>query len=162
MHPAALTAITARPLLREAPMPHGDDTSPDGAARELNAQETKAIQDEHVRKANEDPAWLNKHYYEYDDPGVGRRDGHLKVLGRWSTRLVLEEVCRRPSAWSNATVGEAMSYRTRGKWQPKAFPNGLEATGQFRGWHAAEGYSLFGIEHGFRGADVSGGGFTGS
>ncbi|MFF3698326.1 hypothetical protein [Streptomyces sp. NPDC002221] len=54
--------------------PHGDDTSPDGASRELNGQESKAIQDEHVRKANEDPAWLNKHYYEYSDGVYHRRN----------------------------------------------------------------------------------------
>ncbi|MEV6720538.1 hypothetical protein AB0M94_06360 [Streptomyces xanthochromogenes] len=54
--------------------PYGDDTSPDGEPRELNGQESKAIQDEHVRRANEDSAWLNKHYYEYGDGVYHRRN----------------------------------------------------------------------------------------
>ncbi|WP_328865938.1 pentapeptide repeat-containing protein [Streptomyces sp. NBC_00304] len=39
-------------------------------------------------------------------------------------------------------------------------PAGPEATRQLQEWVADEGYSLYGIEHDFRGADLSGGDFT--
>ncbi|WP_329462051.1 hypothetical protein [Streptomyces sp. NBC_01431] len=48
-----------------------------GGERELSTAERKAIQDEHVRKANEDPAWYAKHY-----DIIGRRRKHIgKVDG---------------------------------------------------------------------------------
>uniref|UniRef100_A0AAU2V2U3 Pentapeptide repeat-containing protein n=1 Tax=Streptomyces sp. NBC_00003 TaxID=2903608 RepID=A0AAU2V2U3_9ACTN len=56
-----------------------------------------------------------------------------------------------------------MSSGTRESWQPKALPADPEATRQLQEWLAEEeGYSLFGIEHDFRGADLSGGDFTSS
>ncbi|MGW4684043.1 pentapeptide repeat-containing protein [Streptomyces sp. NPDC004244] len=42
------------------------------------------------------------------------------------------------------------------------FPADREATRQVEEWLAEEGYGLFGIEHDFRGADLSGGDFSGS
>lgn len=53
-----------------------------------------------------------------------------------------------------------MSSDTHGKWKPITFPNAPDATHQMQEWMAEEGYSLFGIEHDFRGADLSGGDFT--
>lgn len=53
-----------------------------------------------------------------------------------------------------------MSSGTRGSWQPTAFPADPEAAHQLQEWLDEEGYSLFGIEHDFRGADLSGGDFT--
>lgn len=53
-----------------------------------------------------------------------------------------------------------MSSGTRKSWQPTAFPTDPEAARQLREWAADEGYSLFGIELDFRGADLSGGDFT--
>lgn len=50
----------------------------------------------------------------------------------------------------------------RGGWQPAAFPSDAEASGRVREWLADDGYSLFGVEHDFRGADLSGGDFTGA
>ncbi|MFD7338465.1 hypothetical protein ACFV98_21015 [Streptomyces violascens] len=48
-----------------------------GGERELSTAERKAIQDEHVRKANEDPAWYAKHY-----DSIGRRRKNIgKVDG---------------------------------------------------------------------------------
>ncbi|MFD8415293.1 pentapeptide repeat-containing protein [Streptomyces sp. NPDC059650] len=55
-----------------------------------------------------------------------------------------------------------MSSRTRRSWKPTAFPADPEATRQVRDWLAEEGYSLFGVEHDFRGADLSGGDFSSS
>ncbi|MFD9814913.1 hypothetical protein [Streptomyces sp. NPDC059080] len=40
----------------------GHRANNNGDVRELTAEERKAIQDEHVRKANEDPAWYEKYY----------------------------------------------------------------------------------------------------
>ncbi|MFF2007519.1 pentapeptide repeat-containing protein [Streptomyces sp. NPDC058195] len=53
-----------------------------------------------------------------------------------------------------------MPSGTRKEWEPTAFPAGPEATRQLREWVAEEGYSLFGVEQDFRGADLSGGDFT--
>ncbi|MFB6715648.1 MULTISPECIES: pentapeptide repeat-containing protein [unclassified Streptomyces] len=53
-----------------------------------------------------------------------------------------------------------MSSGTRKDWKPTAFPADPEATRQLREWVTEEGYSLFGIEQDFRGADLSGGDFT--
>ncbi|WP_053730117.1 pentapeptide repeat-containing protein [Streptomyces sp. WM6378] len=53
-----------------------------------------------------------------------------------------------------------MSSGTRKKWEPKTLPIDPAATRQLQDWLAEEGYSLFGIEHDFRGADLSGGDFT--
>ncbi|MFG2408293.1 pentapeptide repeat-containing protein [Streptomyces brevispora] len=53
-----------------------------------------------------------------------------------------------------------MSSGTRKNWNPTAFPADPEATRQLQEWIAEEGYSLFGVEHDFRGADLSGGDFT--
>ncbi|WP_371776868.1 pentapeptide repeat-containing protein [Streptomyces sp. NBC_01438] len=39
-------------------------------------------------------------------------------------------------------------------------PSDPEAARQLQEWDAEEGYSLYGIEHDFRGADLSGGDFT--
>lgn len=55
-----------------------------------------------------------------------------------------------------------MSSGTHKKWEPKTLPTDPEATRQLQEWLAEEGYSLFGIEHDFRGADLSGGDFTSS
>lgn len=53
-----------------------------------------------------------------------------------------------------------MSSGTRKSWKPTAFPADPEATRQLQEWLAEEGYSLFGVEHDFQGADLSGGDFT--
>ncbi|MFJ6613632.1 pentapeptide repeat-containing protein [Streptomyces sp. NPDC091289] len=53
-----------------------------------------------------------------------------------------------------------MSSGIHRKWKPIAFPNDPQATHQMQEWMAEEGYILFGIEHDFRGADLSGGDFT--
>ncbi|MET7647603.1 pentapeptide repeat-containing protein [Streptomyces sp. NPDC005426] len=53
-----------------------------------------------------------------------------------------------------------MSSGTRKNWKPTAFPADPEATRLLREWVPDEGFSLFGIEHDFRGADLSGGDFT--
>jgi len=53
-----------------------------------------------------------------------------------------------------------MSSGIRKNWNPTAFPADPEATHQLQEWMTEEGYSLFGIEHDFRGADLSGGDFT--
>ncbi|MFG2647721.1 hypothetical protein [Streptomyces sp. NPDC048436] len=45
------------------------------AKRELTSAELKAIQDEHVRKANEDPAWRAKHY-----DAIGRRKPNIGLV----------------------------------------------------------------------------------
>ncbi|MEW1925606.1 hypothetical protein [Streptomyces sp. NPDC088360] len=43
--------------------------------RQLTSDELKAIQDEHVRKANEDPAWRKNHY-----DSIGRRKPHIGLV----------------------------------------------------------------------------------
>lgn len=48
------------------------------------------------------------------------------------------------------------------KRDPKALPTDPEATHRLQEWLAEDGYSLFGIEHDFRGADLSGADFTSS
>lgn len=53
-----------------------------------------------------------------------------------------------------------MSSGTRKSWKPTAFPTDPEATRQLQEWLDEEGYSLFGVERDFRGADLSGGDFT--
>lgn len=53
-----------------------------------------------------------------------------------------------------------MSSGTRKNWNPTAFPDDPEATHQLQEWIAEDGYSLFGVEQDFRGADLSGGDFT--
>ncbi|MFG3282512.1 pentapeptide repeat-containing protein [Streptomyces sp. NPDC048111] len=56
-----------------------------------------------------------------------------------------------------------MSSGTRENWRPKVLPGDVEASRQLQEWLAEEeGYRLFGIEHDFRGADLSGGDFTSS
>ncbi|MEU4212219.1 pentapeptide repeat-containing protein [Streptomyces sp. NPDC026206] len=55
-----------------------------------------------------------------------------------------------------------MSSGTRNNWKPTALPADAEATRQLQEWLGDEGYSLFGIEHDFRGADLSDGDFSGS
>ncbi|GGU11729.1 hypothetical protein [Streptomyces violascens] len=61
--------------------PHSGDTSSDGAPRELTGPEVKAIQDELVRKANEDSSWLHAHYYEYTEGVFYRKDKDFLVDG---------------------------------------------------------------------------------
>ncbi|MFC8533269.1 pentapeptide repeat-containing protein [Streptomyces sp. NPDC057249] len=53
-----------------------------------------------------------------------------------------------------------MSSGTPRTWKPAAFPADPEATHQLQEWLAEDGYSLFGVEKDFRGADLSGGDFT--
>ncbi|MEV6438278.1 pentapeptide repeat-containing protein [Streptomyces anulatus] len=53
-----------------------------------------------------------------------------------------------------------MSSDTHGKWKPITLPNDSDAIQLIQVWMAEEGYSLFGIERDFRGADLSGGDFT--
>ncbi|MFD0041653.1 pentapeptide repeat-containing protein [Streptomyces anulatus] len=53
-----------------------------------------------------------------------------------------------------------MSSGIHKKWKPITFPNDPEATHQIQEWMAEESYSLFGIEHDFRGAYLSVGDFT--
>lgn len=53
-----------------------------------------------------------------------------------------------------------MPSDANGKWKPITFPNDPKATRQMQEWMTEEGYSLFGIEHDFRGADLWGGDFT--
>lgn len=55
-----------------------------------------------------------------------------------------------------------MSSGARKTWEPKTLPTDSEATRQLQEWLTEEGSSLFGIEHDFRGADLSGGDFTSS
>ncbi|MFI1364990.1 hypothetical protein [Streptomyces griseochromogenes] len=74
---------------------HSDHTNDDGThgerRRELTPAERKAIQDEHVRKANEDPEWFKDHYDTLGrrKPNIGLVDGvDLPQLakgphGRW-------------------------------------------------------------------------------
>ncbi|MFF5335547.1 pentapeptide repeat-containing protein [Streptomyces sp. NPDC013181] len=45
-------------------------------------------------------------------------------------------------------------------WQPAAFPADPAAARQLREWLDDTSYSLYGFEHDFRGADLSGGDFT--
>ncbi|MEV4878896.1 pentapeptide repeat-containing protein [Streptomyces cyaneofuscatus] len=74
------------------------------------------------------------------------------------TRSRLQSTASRASL--RATVGETLSSGIRKNWNPAAFPADPEATRQLQEWIAEEGYSLFGIEHDFRGADLSGADFT--
>ncbi|MEV6382567.1 hypothetical protein AB0M31_24500 [Streptomyces sp. NPDC051773] len=53
----------------------GGDGSQGEAQRQLTPAERKAIQDEHVRKANEDPEWRKKHY-----DSLGRRRPHIGLV----------------------------------------------------------------------------------
>ncbi|PZT77347.1 MULTISPECIES: pentapeptide repeat-containing protein [unclassified Streptomyces] len=53
-----------------------------------------------------------------------------------------------------------MSSGTPKTWKPTTFPADPEATHQLQEWLAEDGYSLFGFERDFRGADLSGGDFT--
>ncbi|MFB6818041.1 pentapeptide repeat-containing protein [Streptomyces sp. NPDC056347] len=53
-----------------------------------------------------------------------------------------------------------MSSDTRKEWEPSAFPDDPEAMRRLREWVAEDGYSFFGVEQDFRGADLSGGDFT--
>ncbi|MFI6858875.1 pentapeptide repeat-containing protein [Streptomyces sp. NPDC050421] len=55
-----------------------------------------------------------------------------------------------------------MPSSTRGSWQATASPTDPEAARQLQEWLTEEDHSLFGIEHDFRGADLSGGDFTGA
>ncbi|MFE3526324.1 hypothetical protein ACFXOD_32845 [Streptomyces sp. NPDC059161] len=74
----------------------GDGTGHDGGGgeRELSTAERKVIQDEHVRKANQDPAWFAKHYNSIGRrrPYIGKVDGvELPQLtkdaqGRWISK----------------------------------------------------------------------------
>lgn len=50
-----------------------------------------------------------------------------------------------------------MASGTRGDWQPTALPADPAAVRQLRDW--LDGYDLYGVEHDFRGADLSGGDF---
>ncbi|MEI5009094.1 hypothetical protein RB196_18985 [Streptomyces sp. PmtA] len=69
----------------------GTGSGGNGGERELTAAERKQIQDEHIRKANEDPAWFKEHYDTLGrrKPNVGLVDGvELPQLakdpqGRW-------------------------------------------------------------------------------
>ncbi|WP_326653782.1 hypothetical protein [Streptomyces sp. NBC_01750] len=70
---------------------HGSAHDGTGGEREFTAAERKRIQDEHIRKANEDPAWLKEHYDTLGrrKPNVGLVEGvELPQLvkdpqGRW-------------------------------------------------------------------------------
>ncbi|MEU4998734.1 hypothetical protein [Streptomyces sp. NPDC021622] len=53
----------------------GADNPSNPPKRELTSAELKAIQDEHVRKANEDPAWFKKHY-----DSIGRRRPNIGLV----------------------------------------------------------------------------------
>ncbi|MFD8997056.1 pentapeptide repeat-containing protein [Streptomyces abikoensis] len=55
-----------------------------------------------------------------------------------------------------------MSSGTRKNWQPTTLPTDPEAARELQEWLAAEGTSIFGVEHDFRGADLSGGDFANS
>lgn len=55
-----------------------------------------------------------------------------------------------------------MSSGIRKNWNPIAFPADPEAARALQEWLAEEGGSLFGVEHDFRGADLSGGDFADS
>ncbi|MBP2342049.1 pentapeptide repeat-containing protein [Streptomyces virginiae] len=59
-------------------------------------------------------------------------------------------------------VGEIMSSGARENWEPRTLPVDPEATGRLREWLTEEGFSLFGVELDFRGADLSGGDFSSS
>ncbi|WP_230211010.1 pentapeptide repeat-containing protein [Streptomyces kaniharaensis] len=59
-------------------------------------------------------------------------------------------------------AGKIMSFGTRKNWEPKTLPADPEATRQLQEWLAEEGYSLFGVECDFQGADLSGGDFSSS
>ncbi|MGW2819041.1 pentapeptide repeat-containing protein [Streptomyces sp. NPDC001415] len=61
-----------------------------------------------------------------------------------------------------AVGGEIVPSGTHKKWEPKTLPADPEASRQLQEWLAEEGHSLFGIEHDFRGADLSSGDFTSS
>ncbi|MEU1179353.1 hypothetical protein ABZ464_17180 [Streptomyces sp. NPDC005820] len=71
--------------------PDGDGTQGERQEREPSTEERKAIQDEHVRKANEDPEWFKEHYDTLGRrrPNIGLVDGvELPQLakdpqGRW-------------------------------------------------------------------------------
>ncbi|MFD9968029.1 hypothetical protein ACFWYA_07575 [Streptomyces sp. NPDC059011] len=76
------------------PANHADEgagSGVNGGERELTAAERKQIQDEHIRKANEDPVWFKEHYDTLGrrKPNVGLVDGvELPQLakdpqGRW-------------------------------------------------------------------------------
>ncbi|MFF8262723.1 pentapeptide repeat-containing protein [Streptomyces virginiae] len=55
-----------------------------------------------------------------------------------------------------------MSSGTRENWEPKTLPVDSEASDRLREWLTEEGFSLFGVELDFRGADLSGGDFSSS
>lgn len=55
-----------------------------------------------------------------------------------------------------------MSSGTRNNWKPAVLPTDPEAARELQEWLSTEDSSLFGVEHDFRGADLSGGDFSGS
>ncbi len=59
-----------------------------------------------------------------------------------------------------SVVGEIVSSGTRKNWKPNALPTDPEAARQLQEWLASEEYNLYGVEHDFRGADLSGGNFS--